>query len=123
MKKSIQSTLEKIVEQMIDSHELPTSYLAGLFAVLNAGILFMYFEIKKQFFPQIPTNYFDYLVISFAFFMGGFAGIVCIVRKEYPLFITIKGRFAVINGWIAVLLGWGIALYSLYLAFTKIPGL
>ncbi len=120
IKKSIQSTVTNILEKMLDASDTPTTYLAGLFAFLNAGILVLYFGIKKQFFPQIPANYFDYLVMSFAFFVGGFAGIVCIVDKKFPLFIIIKGRFAVINGWIMVLLGWSIALYSFYLAVTKI---
>ena len=52
------------------------------------------------------------LMLSLIFFVGGFTGIIIVVRREIPVVLfTIKGIQAIVEGSVVTLFFWGSALY------------
>ena len=52
------------------------------------------------------------ILLGLMFFVGGFMGIIIIVRREVPAVIfTVKGTFAIFQGSIVTLFFWGSAAY------------
>lgn len=51
-------------------------------------------------------------------FIWGFTGVVIVLRKEYPAFVTLRGCPAVLIGAIGTVVAWGFALlFLLYVLF------
>jgi hypothetical protein len=81
-------------------------------AILNifTGIPMMLAIGTLFFLKGLPDSY----LYSLAFFIGGFSGVIIIIRKEVPTSIwTIRGNAAILRGVFLIIVFWGAALYIL----------
>ena|SRR5271157_1667375 len=55
------------------------------------------------------------LMLSLIFFVGGFTGIIIVVRREFPaVLFTITGLQAIVEGSLVTVLLWGAAAYIIW---------
>jgi len=98
------------------SEEMPTRFWAGFFAITWVVIIVIFFFIRENLITLPFPSIIDYIAISFAFFIGGLSGVVCIINREFPIFlIIIRGKVAVIIGLLILMLSWSFCFYLLYL--------
>jgi hypothetical protein len=95
---------------------LPSAKVAlfdGILILVGFTIALGWAVIKKNILLENDVSWIDGIVISLAFFILGWIGIVGIIYEEVPQAVVIRGKAAKAYGIFIVLLSWGIALLAL----------
>jgi uncharacterized membrane protein YozB (DUF420 family) len=95
-----------------------TTAIVGGLSLLGLLIAGIWIEFRKLF--ENPSVILDSFFVFTLFFLWGLAGYIAAKRREFPQFLIIKGKPAVIMGSILAITCWGFASYAIYILLKEL---